>query len=173
MVEEVVEVTEARTPQVIKKGKPGLHQLVDLLDLADVYAARCYLEFLLYGREKPQKPRALAYRMEDPDNPGAFRVVSEHELDPTDPQRTYLSREELAKRCGVGMTTVWKWQKEGLPSVRWGEKSVRFRVADVEAWLAKRARIKAVESPPPTPRPRSQVNSGGFTNGEGDGGTAP
>lgn len=50
----------------------------------------------------------------------------------------YCTREDLCKRLRVGKTTIWRWQKErGFPAPKaLGAKAVRYRLADVDQWLA-------------------------------------
>lgn len=47
----------------------------------------------------------------------------------------YLTAPELARRWKVTRATIYNLMQRGLPSVTIG-RSRRFRVADVEAWLA-------------------------------------
>lgn len=47
----------------------------------------------------------------------------------------YLTREELARVLGVGVTTLDRLRKEGLPEHRWGRRVVRFRRSEAERWL--------------------------------------
>ena len=50
-------------------------------------------------------------------------------------EKLLLNIKEIAKVLGVSTATVNKWKKsEGFPHVKIG-KSVRFREADVRAWL--------------------------------------
>lgn len=52
-----------------------------------------------------------------------------------------LTPEDLAAYLGVPKATVYKWRYEGTgpPACRVG-KHLRYRAADVEAWLARNAR---------------------------------
>lgn len=65
-----------------------------------------------------------------------------HELPIPNPE-PYLSRKQLAKRLGVGLTTVDKLVKEGLPSETWGLRTRRFQMSKVSAWLRERERKAA------------------------------
>jgi phage terminase Nu1 subunit (DNA packaging protein) len=49
------------------------------------------------------------------------------------PER-FLTRAQLAEIIGVSTDTVDRWRKQGLPCVTWGERSVRMRFTDCEAW---------------------------------------
>lgn len=51
----------------------------------------------------------------------------------------YCTARQLCERLGVGRTTVWRWQRQrGFPPPkRLGQRVARWRVADVDAWLAR------------------------------------
>lgn len=54
-------------------------------------------------------------------------------------EKMLLNIKEIAAALGVSTATVNKWKKgEGLPHIKVG-KSVRFREADVRAWLDTKA----------------------------------
>ncbi len=50
----------------------------------------------------------------------------------------YITAAELASRLGCAVITLEKWRQrgEGPHWVRVGKRAVRYRVRDVEAWLA-------------------------------------
>lgn len=52
-----------------------------------------------------------------------------------------LSRKQLQARYGIPAQTWYKWDREGIgvPSIKIG-RMVRYRAADVEAWLESRRR---------------------------------
>ena len=51
-------------------------------------------------------------------------------------QPTLVSARSVASRCGIGMTTLYKWVKQGdLPAVRFSKRLVRYRLSDLEALL--------------------------------------
>lgn len=49
-------------------------------------------------------------------------------------QDKLLTTDELCERLQVGRTTVWRWRKEGLPCIKYGN-SVRFDWEEVLKWL--------------------------------------
>ena len=58
-----------------------------------------------------------------------------------------LNRTEAAKMLGVKAWTVDTWRKRGeLPFVALGERIIRFRIEDIEAFVASRTK-----APPPLP----------------------
>lgn len=49
---------------------------------------------------------------------------------------TLLSAASITTRFGIGMTTLYKWVKQGdLPAVRFSKRLVRYRLSDLEALL--------------------------------------
>lgn len=50
-----------------------------------------------------------------------------------------VTRVELAEHFHVHPDTVDKMRREGMPSIRWGARLVRFRVSDCVAWLEREA----------------------------------
>jgi phage terminase Nu1 subunit (DNA packaging protein) len=46
-----------------------------------------------------------------------------------------ISREELASRMGVCTKTVERMTADGMPTIRWGRKLVRYDVDAAMAWL--------------------------------------
>jgi excisionase family DNA binding protein len=51
----------------------------------------------------------------------------------------YLSRVEIAEHLGVSLKTIDRNVREGCPSYTFGRRLRRFRLAEVEAWLERRA----------------------------------
>jgi excisionase family DNA binding protein len=51
-----------------------------------------------------------------------------------------LKTDEVADMTGLSPETLaqWRWFKKEIPFVRLGEKCVRYRQSDIDAWLAKR-----------------------------------
>jgi|LSQX01.2.fsa_nt_gb excisionase family DNA binding protein len=50
--------------------------------------------------------------------------------------KALLTAEELAVKLGVSKDTIRRWRRSGkLPSVKLGERMIRFRPSDVEAFL--------------------------------------
>jgi excisionase family DNA binding protein len=48
-----------------------------------------------------------------------------------------LTRKDIAELCQVSALTVIRWEQSGkLPAIRLGAGSVRYKRADVEAFLA-------------------------------------
>jgi excisionase family DNA binding protein len=52
----------------------------------------------------------------------------------------YLSREETAERLNIGLTTLDKLVRQGLPSHDWGLRTRKFLWSEVERWLRNRER---------------------------------
>jgi excisionase family DNA binding protein len=51
-----------------------------------------------------------------------------------------LTRDEVASYCKVSKRTIDRWvREEGMPSELWGPRIRRFRLADVDRWLRRRA----------------------------------
>lgn len=50
----------------------------------------------------------------------------------------YISRRELADRLGVGLRSVDKLVKQGLPSHTWGLRTRKFLWSEVQRWLRSR-----------------------------------
>lgn len=46
----------------------------------------------------------------------------------------YVTIDELMKLLKIGRTTINRWRKEGMPSIKIG-RGVRFILADVMAWI--------------------------------------
>ncbi len=50
-----------------------------------------------------------------------------------------LTAREVAPLLGVGVSTVYEWQRKGLiPYVRLPGHGVRFRASDLQAWIESR-----------------------------------
>jgi len=51
-----------------------------------------------------------------------------------------LTTDEVAALTGLSPETLaqWRWLKKEIPFVRLGNKCVRYRESDIDAWLAKR-----------------------------------
>lgn len=50
----------------------------------------------------------------------------------------YLTREEVAERLGLGMTSLDELVKNGMPSHDWGLRTRKFLWSEVHAWLNER-----------------------------------
>lgn len=50
----------------------------------------------------------------------------------------YLKREELAERLGIGLTTLDKLVRQGMPSHDWGLRTRKFLWSEVRRWLNER-----------------------------------
>lgn len=46
----------------------------------------------------------------------------------------YVTIDELMRLLKIGRTTIHRWRKEGMPSIKIG-RGVRFVLADVMAWI--------------------------------------
>jgi excisionase family DNA binding protein len=55
----------------------------------------------------------------------------------------YLTRRQLADRLGLGLSTVDKFVRLGMPSMTWGIRTRRFQLSAVERWLRERERMAA------------------------------
>jgi|WetSurMetagenome_2_1015567.scaffolds.fasta_scaffold784110_1 excisionase family DNA binding protein len=66
------------------------------------------------------------------------------------PPKTYLSEVEVSALLGVPQRTeqTWRLQRRVLPFVRVG-RLIRYRLADIEAYLA--SRTVSVDAPPKPP----------------------
>ena len=74
---------------------------------------------------------------------------------PADP---YVSAAYVAARCGVSVRTVRTWTADGvLPApIRLGPALVRYRLAELDAWLARGRRSRDLAPPAgaaPSPAP--------------------
>jgi len=50
-----------------------------------------------------------------------------------------LTAREVAPLLGVGVSTVYEWQRKGLiPYIRLPGHGVRFRASDLQAWIESR-----------------------------------
>jgi excisionase family DNA binding protein len=50
----------------------------------------------------------------------------------------YLTRRQVAERLNVGLSTLDKYVREGMPSYQWGLRIRRFKFSEVERWLKAR-----------------------------------
>ena len=57
------------------------------------------------------------------------------ELRRIDGQEKLLSRESLAERWECSVDVIDRMREDGLPSIRWGRKFLRFRYSECVAWL--------------------------------------
>jgi hypothetical protein len=55
----------------------------------------------------------------------------------------YLSRRELADRLGIGLTSLDKLVKLGMPSHDWGLRTRKFLWSEVQRWERERRRMAA------------------------------
>jgi len=50
-----------------------------------------------------------------------------------------LTAKEVAPLLGVGVSTVYEWQRKGrIPYIRLPGNGVRFRASDLQAWIESR-----------------------------------
>jgi phage terminase Nu1 subunit (DNA packaging protein) len=54
------------------------------------------------------------------------------------PVREYVTREELAELMRVSVPTIDRMRREGMPTVTWGRRLVRFNVREAVAWAQAR-----------------------------------
>ncbi|MFF7329747.1 helix-turn-helix domain-containing protein [Streptomyces sp. NPDC008150] len=54
------------------------------------------------------------------------------------PPRGWLWSEDAADYLGVHFTTLYRWRRDhiGPPHMRHGQRRYRYRIADLDAWLA-------------------------------------
>lgn len=57
----------------------------------------------------------------------------------------------------VGTLANWRWRGEGPTYVRYGHR-VRYRLRDLDAWMADQVHDKAPDPPPPPP-PRAALHA--------------
>lgn len=57
-----------------------------------------------------------------------------------DLQNTYLNVQQIADRLGVSVASIWRWKRTGsFPrAVKLGDRTTRWRLADIEAWESSR-----------------------------------
>jgi excisionase family DNA binding protein len=55
----------------------------------------------------------------------------------------YLTRRQVAERLNVGLSTLDKYVREGMPSYQWSLRIRRFKFSEVERWLRARDRTAA------------------------------
>lgn len=55
----------------------------------------------------------------------------------------YLTRRQLADKLGIGLSTVDKFVRLGMPSYTWGIRTRRFRLSECERWLCARRTMAA------------------------------
>jgi phage terminase Nu1 subunit (DNA packaging protein) len=55
----------------------------------------------------------------------------------------YLTRKQLAEKLNIGLSTVDKFVRLGMPSQTWGIRTRRFRLSECERWLRERERMAA------------------------------
>lgn len=54
-------------------------------------------------------------------------------------EKALVTRRQVADYCNVSEDTVDRWRKySGLPYLKLPGRFIRFRVADIERWLAER-----------------------------------
>jgi excisionase family DNA binding protein len=46
----------------------------------------------------------------------------------------FLTIDEVCERLQIGRTTLWRWRKEGMPYIKYGN-SVRFDWKEVSSWF--------------------------------------
>lgn len=56
---------------------------------------------------------------------------------PKPPPRGWLWTEDAADYIGVGVTTLYRWRRDGYgpPSTQHGRRRYRYRIADLDAWM--------------------------------------
>jgi excisionase family DNA binding protein len=61
-------------------------------------------------------------------------------------QVTFLNQAALAKELGVCRQTIVRWtQAELIPAIRIGNKSVRYDLAEVRAYLNSQSKVERIE----------------------------
>lgn len=60
---------------------------------------------------------------------------------PTNPEKRFLNRKQIAERLGVSVRTVSELINEGLPTIPLGRKRIQFDCDEVLSW-AKNRRIE-------------------------------
>jgi excisionase family DNA binding protein len=56
-------------------------------------------------------------------------------------RETYATKKEMAAHLRVTERTVENWMVKGLPYYRLGSRRTRFKLSEVDAWLADKCRI--------------------------------
>jgi predicted DNA-binding transcriptional regulator AlpA len=63
-------------------------------------------------------------------------LTEDDDLEPLDEEQRYVTAKYIARRFGISLSSVWKWNAAGkLPkSVRFSSQITRWRVSDLDAW---------------------------------------
>lgn len=59
---------------------------------------------------------------------------------PAETVERFVTRQELAERMRVSLSTIDVMVREGMPSVTWGRRTRRFRASVAIAWAQARER---------------------------------
>lgn len=69
------------------------------------------------------------------------------------PEGDLLTKREIAKEIGVSISTMQRWQRQGLPFVEYSNNINGYNLADVQDWIKQNK--KAIQL-----RKRGQKNEG-------------
>ena len=119
--------------------------VTDVTDVTATEAARRLRPTEIRGRQPSMK---AARRRWVSTTPGTAEVGDQ-----------LLTAREVADLLGVSAETVLRWTRRGeLPAIRLPSGAIRFREAEIEAWLAERATTaRGVVDPPACRRPRRNL----------------
>lgn len=85
---------------------------------------------------------AFADALRRPEVVAALRGAFANDIEPeADPDRL-LTKAELAKRLAVSVSTVDRLTRSGMPVAAIVGDHRRYRIAEVEAWLAERGTVQ-------------------------------
>lgn len=127
---------------------------------------RLYMEpdGTLQSESGPLVPRLTVEAPKRPVQTGRRGKSKGGERPPTEPPVTVaeppdsldlilLTREQAAKRCGVGLNKIDEWSTmPGFPVIREGGHFVRIHAGLLDEWLAQRAALLNPPQPPPPPQ---------------------
>lgn len=68
-----------------------------------------------------------------------------------------VSGSAIARRFDVDPATIRRWRREGMPHIVYGQKMIRYKVAEVSAWLKVRGAQPRPAIIPPHERKKKEA----------------